>query len=478
MIRSTPMPDIVQPRLALTRWAPPIVAAIFLLAFYWRGLDCWFYQDDFGWLHLGPARSFTDFLHILFAPKAHGNMRPWSENLFFYGLKALFGVNPLPFRIVVFTTFVASLFLLNAIMRRLTSSAAASLAAQLCWLANPAVAAVLCWTCIYNQAQYVFFILLALLLLMQGRFVAQAVVFILGLGSLELVVMYPAIASLYALLYDRSKLRRTLPLFAISAAFTALHFWIAPAPKTGPYALQFDTRIVKTLATYTHMVLGPERLMHFQWNWPAWLLPAGTALMALGVIAALWMSRRAGLFGLGFYLLLLVPVLPLPDHIMDYLLTGPSLGLAIVIGAALASKWRKTAAAICLVFLAICLPASWQVMTWNHARSHISRDLVLGVVNYNRAHPGKTLLLTGMDTDQFLAGFADLPFELHGMYNVFLAPGAERNIHDASGIAPLYVLKPENSFPLLTSGEAVVLDVARGRIRDVTQEYVKANAPR
>jgi hypothetical protein len=459
---------------ALPRWALPTVACLFLFAFYWRGLDCWFYQDDFGWLHLGPARGFGDFLHILFAPKAHGNLRPWSENLFFYGLKALFGVNPLPFRIVVFATMAASLFLLDAIVRRLTSSPAAAFAAQLCWLANPAVSAVLCWTCIYNQAQYVFFLLLALFLLLEGRWVAQAAVFTVGLGSLELMVMYPAIASLWALLYRREALKRTLPLFGVSAAYTALHFALAPAPRSGPYALQWSPRIFETLANYTRMALGPERLMHFLWNWPQWLLPAGTALMALLAIVALCVGRRAALLGAGIYLLLLAPVLPLPDHIMDYLLYGPALGLAVVLASGLAGPWRKAAAAICICYLAVCLPASWMVMTWNYERSHVSRDLVLSVVQYQRAHPDKTLLLTGMDTGQFLAGFADLSFELYGMMHVRLAPGAEANIHDPARIAPLYVLKPEKSLPMLQAGQAVVLDVAGGKVREVTAEYLAA----
>lgn len=461
-------------REAVLRWAPPVAACLFLLAFYWRGLDCWFYQDDFGWLHLGPAQSFGDFLHILFAPKAHGNMRPWSENLFFFGLKALFGVNPLPFRVVVFATLAGSLFLLDAIVRRLTSSPAAALAAQLCWLANPAVSAVLCWTCIYNQAQYVFFLLLALLLLMERRYVAQAVVFTLGLGSLELMVMYPAVASLWALLYRREALRRTLPLFGISAAFTALHFAVAPAPKVGPYALQWSPRIFEALANYTRMALGPERLMHFMWQWPQWLLPAGTALMALLAILAACLGRRAAVLGAGVYLLLLAPVLPLPDHIMDYLLFGPSLGLALVLASGLAGRWRWASAAICTLYLAICLPASWKVMTWNYERSHVSRDLVLGVVEFQRAHPDRTLLLTGMDTDQFVAGFADLSMELYGMMHVRLAPGAEANIKDAAGIAPLYVLKPEKSLPMLRGGQALVVDVKGGRARDVTAEYLAA----
>ena len=301
---------------------------------------------------------------------------------------------------------------------------------------------------------------------------AQVVVFTLGLGSLELMVMYPAIATLYALLYERRALKRTVPLFGISAAFTALHFAVAPAPASGPYALQWSPRIIEALMNYTRMALGPERLMHFMWTWPQWLLPAGTALMATAAILALWLGRRAALLGAGIYLLLLLPVLPLPDHIMDYLLYGPALGLGLVMGSGLVGARRGVAAVICCFYLAVCLPASWKVMTWNVERSHISRDLVLGVVEYQRAHPDKTLLLTGMDTDQFLAGFADLSFELYGMMHVRLAPGAEKNIHDASGIAPLYVLKPEKSLPMLESGDAVVLDVAGGRVREVTAEYL------
>jgi hypothetical protein len=438
------------------RYGSAIAASLFLLIFYWRGLDCWFYQDDFGWLHLGGATSAGDFLSQIFAPKAHGNMRPWSENLFFYGLRALFGVNPLPFRIVVFATVIADLALLDNLVRKLTGSALAAFGTQIFWLANATIAPALCWTCIYNQTQYLFFILLALYFFLRGKYLAQILVFILGLGSLETVVVYPLLVSLYALLYDRAKLRRTVPLYLISIAYTALHFWIVPAAKSGPYAIHIDTRIFHTLGTYVEMVLGPERLAHFHATWPVWIVSLGTVLMGVAVIVAAPAAGRAAVFGLGWFLLLLAPVLVLPDHIMDYLLTGPAIGLAIVLGAALASRWRAAAILVGAFYLAVSLPAAWDVTSWHYARSHTARDLVLGVVNYDRAHPGKTLLLTGMDTDQFSAGFADLPFELYGMHNVFLAPGADRNIHDAGGIAPLYVVPPEKA----GTGQTVILDVS------------------
>ncbi|HTC32152.1 MAG TPA: hypothetical protein VK724_02215 [Bryobacteraceae bacterium] len=451
----------------LARNGAALAGLIFLLAFYWRGLGDWFYQDDFGWLHLGPATDFGDFLTILFVPKAHGNIRPWSENLFFYGLKALFGVNPLPFRIVVFATVAADVVLLVALVRRLTGSVFAAACSPILWLANPCVAPALCWTSIYNESQYLVFVLLALLLFLRGKYWQQIIVFVLGLGSLEMAVMYPVIALAYALLFDRAKVRRTVPLFVISAAYTALHFWAAPGAKSGPYAIQIDSRIFGTLVTYVRSVLGPQELTHFHWDWPAWITIAGTAVIGAGVIAAIIVAGRVGLFGLAWFIALLVPMLPLPEHVEDYALTGPAIGLAMILAGALARKPRAIAP-LAVAYLAICLPAAWDVTSFNVDRSDVARDLVSGVVEYDRAHPGKILLVTGLSTDQFYAGFADRPFETFGIQNVYIAPGGAAKVDDSRGWLPRYDLPPATVKALIDAGKAAVLDVSNGQVRDVT----------
>jgi hypothetical protein len=459
----------------LARNGAALAGLIFLLAFYWRGLGDWFYQDDFGWLHLGPATGFTNFLSILFAPHAHGNIRPWSENLFFYGLKAMFGVNPLPFRIVVFATVAADIVLLAALVRKLTGSTLAAASAPVLWLANPCVAPALCWTSIYNESQYLVFVLLAFLLFRGGKYWQQMIVFALGLGSLEMAVMYPVIVLAYALLYDRTKLRRTAPLFAISAAYTVLHFWAAPAAQSGPYAIQIDARIFGTLGAYVKLVLGPQELAHFNWDWPAWLTIAGTAVIGAGVIVAIVVAGRVGLFGLAWFLALLIPMLPLPDHVEDYALTGPAMGIAIILAGALAVRPRVIGG-VAVLYLAICLPAAWEVTSWHVERSRLSRDLVHGVVAYDRAHPDKTLLITGLSTDQFYAGFADLPFETFGLQNIYIAPGGGQKVNDVRGFLPRYVLPPEIVKSLLNAGKAAVLDVSSAKVRDVTGQYALPSA--
>src|SRR5579863_6726939 len=184
-----------------------VLPLLLLLALYWPGLTNWFYQDDFGWLNLRhDVHSWRDLGPALFAPKAHGNIRPLGENAYFLVLSSLFGVDALPFRICAFLTQMASLLLLGSIVERLSASRAAAFAAQVLWIASPGLAVAMCWTSIYNQLLSAFFFLLAFYFFLRGNQVAHWVAFVLGLGALETNVMYPAITACYAILFARTRL--------------------------------------------------------------------------------------------------------------------------------------------------------------------------------------------------------------------------------------------------------------------------------
>src|SRR5271157_2527632 len=152
-----------------------------LLGLYWPGLANWFYQDDFGWLRLRQeVHSARDVGPALFAPKAHGNMRPLGENAYWLGLSSMFGPKALPFRIVAFLTQMASLLLLGSIALRLTGSRAAAFWAQILWIANSGLAPALSWSSIYNQALSGFFFLLAFYFLLRRTEWAHWAAFVLG----------------------------------------------------------------------------------------------------------------------------------------------------------------------------------------------------------------------------------------------------------------------------------------------------------
>ena len=232
---------------------------------YWPGLTTWFYQDDFGWLNLRhDVHSARDLAGALFAPKAHGNMRPLGENAFWLGLGAVFGVEPLPFHICTFLTQSASLLLLGSIVQRLVGWAPAGLCAQILWLVNRGLAPAMGWSSIYNQVLSAFFFLLAFYFLLRhietGRRayeLAHWTAFVLGLGALEINVVYPALAALYVFFGARPYLKKILPMFAVSAAAVMAHFYFAPPPHAGVYAPRVDSAIGATLWTYWRWVLGP-----------------------------------------------------------------------------------------------------------------------------------------------------------------------------------------------------------------------------
>src|SRR5580704_3622887 len=214
------------------RFAWRVLPLLLLLALYWPGLTNWFYQDDFGWLNLRhDVHSFRDLGPALFAPKAHGNIRPLGENAYFLVLSTLFGVDALPFRIVAFVTQMASLVLLGNIAWRLTASRTAAFWAQILWISNSGLAPAMCWTSIYNQILSGFFLLLAFWFLLRyidsgaaRDSLAHWAVFVLGLAALEINVLYPAIAAIYTLLFARAFLKKVLPMFLVSALFVFVHF--------------------------------------------------------------------------------------------------------------------------------------------------------------------------------------------------------------------------------------------------------------
>src|SRR6266481_274460 len=106
---------------ALSTAAFWLVPPLLCLAIYGRGLAAWFQADDFAWLALRlHVHDWPSLREALFAPMAQGTIRLWSERAFFMGLESLFGLNAVPFRVVVFLTQCANLALLAAVTRRIT----------------------------------------------------------------------------------------------------------------------------------------------------------------------------------------------------------------------------------------------------------------------------------------------------------------------------------------------------------------------
>jgi len=459
------------------------------LALYWPGLVCWFQKDDFVGLNLFRlAQGEKGYLWALFAPIAQGTTRTLSERIFFMSLSAVFGPEPLPYRCVAFLTFIASLILLGALCSKLTGSRVAGFWAMILWTANSALGYVLSWTAIYYQILCAFFFLAGIWLLVRyaetGKtrfYVAQWATFLLGFGVLEVNVVYPALAAMYALCCVRRIFWKTLPMFAVSALFAWWHTRVAPLPSSGPYKLYWDASIFSTLWTYWKWALGPSRLIFLRFYPSPFRSLLTVALMAglLGFLAwKLYRRQWVAAFFPAWFLIVFGPFLPLRDHIDASYLTVPLIGLAMWGGWGVASGWKAgragkiAAAALLAVYLCVSIPLARVVVDSFYDRSVNVRNLVLGVVDQVDDRTDKLVLLTGVDQEMFVSAIWHHPFEVFDLNNVWLSPGGSTLDMPAEYRAQFYA-NPEAVTEALKNGRALVLDVTGGQVRDITREFAR-----
>ena len=483
--------------MAPPRWlrvATWLVPAIVCVAVFWPGLLAWFQRDDFAWLGLrlevfNPA----DLWKALFAPKAQGTIRPWSERGFFMLYSKLFGLEALPYRLTVFFTQILAIFLLNRVAWRLTGSVLAAFLAPLLWGVNAGLGTPLSWTSAYNQVMCSAFLLGAFLLWLEYAetgehryYVWQFAVFLLGFGALEINIVYPGIVLAWCVLAAQwRRLAAALPMAAVSAAYFLYHSSVAPKAPSGPYALHVDWGILRTLNTYWQDAFGGRALGSF--DVPGWFISLGqvsawilTAALALFVVAALLRRRWLALFGFAWFLGTLAPVLPLRDHISDYYLTIPTIGLALAGADAVASAWAwRTWAGVAALALALSVYAAPSAFVahgsaaYYRERSQEAELLVFGVERARELHPKSVILLTDVSTDLYWSAINDKPFRLLNLDNVFLAPGAEDSIQGNAALGDVKAfLFPEGQvLRLLDEGEGVVYSAGGGRLRNVTRNY-------
>jgi hypothetical protein len=468
-------------------WCIPPLICLFA---HWRGFTAWFQSDDFVWLGILHGHGLHDFLRALFVPGSAGHIRPWSERLIFMTSYGLFGLNPLPFRIVVFTIQFANLALVASIGTRLTGKRAAGFLAAVLWAISATTVDPLAWAAANNQVQVAFFLLLAFYFLLRyvetgdARFnLYQWIAFLLGFGALEFNIVYPALAAAYTFLLARKYFSRALPLFIGSAAYLALHALAAPTGKDPAYVLHYTGAMFRTLAKYWAWTVGPVNF------WapmpvPSWLIPAAVAIVSIGLLAFAIRRGRLAIFFLAWFAIAIAPVLPLRDHVEEYYAFVPAIGLCWLGGWAIAECWRSSAlpkaAAVGLaaIYVLIVLPRTLAGSDYHYRFTERVRNLVEGVAAAHERHPNQTILLDGVDTTLFYNCVLDQPFRLIGVDRVYLTPESERQIeaHPEMADVGAFVLPADQVAAALQKGELAVYDVRGPLLRNITSTY--ASQPR
>lgn len=474
------------PALALTilYWLSP---ALLCLVLYREGITAWFQTDDFAWLSLRrQVHNWRDLATALFAPMAQGTIRPWSERGFFLLFEWLFGFDALPFRICAFLTQFVNLILLAAIGRRVTGSPAAGWLAAGLWTINAALALPMICSSVYNQILSGFFLLAAFWFLLRyiesGRQrdnVGQWTMFLLGFGALEVNVVYPALAAAYTFLFARKYFRGTLAMFVPAAGFIAIDRLAASHHAIGPYALHFDRILPLTFLGYWRQALVPDIVPWMDRALAMFLVWAlSIALIGFTAIRAI-RKDFLPLFCLAWFAIVIAPFVPLRDHITQYYVMLPAIGLAILAAYALICAWRRswfwkvTACVVALGYAAPMIDTGRRVSVWWADQSLDAKRLVLGVARARELHPGKVILLEGLAPATYDAAVSHRPFQVFGISDVYLAPGSVDRIrpYSLNRWQPELELASGPTLNGLHRDQVEVYSVGGPRLKNITTAY-------
>jgi hypothetical protein len=246
--------------------------------------------------------------------------------------------------------------------------------------------------------------------------------------------------------------------------------------------MHWDSSIFSTLTAYLGLVAGLQRVDRL------YLEPAGIgfsastpvvfALLAF-LVWKLWRREWLALFLAGWFLIMLAPLLPLRDHITEYYVVIPAIGVAILAAWGLVCGWRAGPLARSLaVILAVAYLFEATAETRYYTRIKVDRsrqlrNLVQGVQRARELHPNDLILLKGVGTEAFWGGIVDNPFRLLGITDVYLIPGSDADIesHPDLGDPASFVLPAGAALKALNSNRAVVYEASPGRLRNITEVY-------
>lgn len=466
-------------------------APLVCLAAFWRVPFVWFRVDDFAWLSLPlDVHDAASLAARLFEPAAQGTIRVLSERLPFLALASLFGVTSWPFRLLTLTTWFVALVLMQLVGQRLTGSRAAGLLAAMLWSVSAVLVTPLAWASAYNQVLLAVVVQGAFYARLCGRPRLEAALFLAGFGVLESIIVYPALVLLHAALDERARAgwRRSLWMWIPAGAFALAHLLWIPKSDSPIYQWILDARLPGNLWRYLEWTIGPSRMelrnpaRQFQGLLVTWAIAFALAVF---VYSRLRRGQRTPAFLCGWFLLFLAPMLPLANHVQDYYLAVPGIGLAWLGGWAVVAGWqaglatRVVAVALALAYAAGSVAEIDSATSWYLRITSRIRLMYRAVEATLAKYPDSGLVLAGLDPEVFLNSVPHRPFRLLHAERVWLEPEQD-TVLDTAGDAGLlrHRIGSVELLRQLEAGQVRVLDVSGGAPYDITGAYRKALAAR
>lgn len=240
---------------------------LFLAAFLYRNsFSSYFFQDDWFTFKISAAKNAGDFL-AFFVPRTDViYYRPLGMQVFFFIMQSLFGINPLPFRIITLFTHAGVSLLLALIVVRLTKSVPQAFVVSFMYAVSAVFFIPYYWASTYPFVLGPFFFFLSFLLYLESKsrktYLFSFSFFLMGALTNEMVLVLPVVLLLYEwLLADKKKIGRSLAYLLGGFIFFLLRFLFFKPPTSGLYHLEISKSVLHNLLGYGMWAINwPEEM--------------------------------------------------------------------------------------------------------------------------------------------------------------------------------------------------------------------------
>jgi len=368
---SSPTEPALRRPLTLAKAALVAVMLTSVLACFYRAAsDLYFFHDDFIFLERATLSSPSDLIDFFsiertqrgLQEKSH-SYRPLSTNLYFGLVQKTFGLEPRAFHGINLLTLAGIGTLLVVLLVRLGLGLWSSLALAVIYASSSINYETQLWISVFQELSFALLELAAILVYVgsdrskRTRTAAVLGLFLLALLCKEMALSLPVILLCWEIVVRRSRLRdaiaATLPLWIAAAVYLGLRFAFLSIPFQGPYAIEVGWFLLANLGSYVDWSV---QALCFSADWRVEL--ALLALAAVGFRFASQQERRLAAFGVLWFLLALLPVIFMPNHVYRYYLVFPVLGLvtsaAVLVDSAGSRVSRRGLRAGIALVLALC----------------------------------------------------------------------------------------------------------------------------
>ncbi len=336
---------------------PCVFMLLVLLVFYRSSLEDFFFFDDFVYLERSQIGSLRDIPALFSVERARFGLseqnhsyRPLSTNLYFGLLQLVFGPRPFPFHLANLLLLTTNAILVWRLLSLLGIGSATGFAFALVYAAGSANFDSQLWLSVCQELIFEMNALLAIVLFDRGTAKDRRLPRWLALGayglallSKEMAITVPVVMFLLGIVVRRLRTRdllgRLSPFLLMTVAYLIWRSANFQFPSEGPYALKVGSFVASHLVQYA------------LWSVEAFFGSGQKEVALLAVIALavgfllLPRERKSHFaFFLMWFLVSLLPVLFMPNHIFRYYLAFPMVGVVGAIALVADDRLRRTSA--------------------------------------------------------------------------------------------------------------------------------------